>query len=119
MDGQLDLFSDKPKQVPASDPCANFHHGASTSVDAFRSTPETSRQAQRETIFRYILDSGSNGATCDEAEAFLKVSHQTASARITDLLEAGRIHYGTETRKTRAGKSARVYRISNSEGGIA
>lgn len=115
-EGQQDLFEPaKFKPVPApvvGDICSNFHGGADTSKEAFQSTPQSSRTAQQARILKFISDRGSEGATCDEAERALQLPHQTASARITELTAAGRIQFGTDRRKTIAGKSARVYRAA-------
>jgi predicted transcriptional regulator len=48
-------------------------------------------------------------ATCDEVEAKLGMSHQTASARIRELSLMGFIEDTGTRRKTRSGRSARVY----------
>lgn len=48
------------------------------------------------------------GLTCDEVEQRTGLSHQTASARIRELLESDSLyHHGT--RSTRSGRKARVY----------
>lgn len=52
--------------------------------------------------------------TCDEVEDRLNLSHQTCSARITELLQQSRLyvklHDGIQVRrKTRSGRNARVY----------
>jgi hypothetical protein len=109
---QLDLFQGQPKQlVPASDLCAGYHVHADTSVEAFQTTSDSTRHAQRSRILEYIR-SCAKGATCDEVEVALHLNHQGASARITELSALSLISHGDERRKTRAGKSARVYRIS-------
>lgn len=51
------------------------------------------------------------GATCDEVERLLGLSHQTASARIRELTQLGRLRDSGERRKTRTGRNARVYTI--------
>lgn len=63
-------------------------------------------------VFDLIRLAGWNGKTCDEIEAETGVTHQSASARIHEL-----IHYSPKPlierrgtmRKTRAGRSAFVY----------
>jgi len=63
----------------------------------------------REQIFGYI-DSCATGATCDEVERALGLRHSTASARIRELHQDGRLRYDAEqTRLTSAGCPARVY----------
>lgn len=48
------------------------------------------------------------GVTADELEVKLKLSHQTCSARVTELLKDKAIHWKGK-RKTRSGRMARVY----------
>lgn len=88
---------------------ANYHGGAETSVEAHATTPEATRQALRSQVLALVEASGPFGLTCDEAEARIGLSHQAVSPRFTELLANNQIHYGKERRKTRMGKSARVY----------
>ena len=111
MQGQQDLFDGKPRQlIPGTDITARYHRGAETSVEAFKSTPTSTRKAQAARILRFIAERQQNGATCEEVEIALQLSHQTASARISELSAEHHIHHGTDRRKTSHGKSARVYR---------
>lgn len=96
------------------DICQNFHKGADTSVAAFETTPETSRQALRGMVLGLVEASGPFGLTCDEAEARTGLSHQAVSPRFTELVAHKQIHYGKERRKTRSGKSSRVYFVGPS-----
>lgn len=50
-----------------------------------------------------------DGATCDEVEVVLGLRHQTASARIRDLVIAKRIFDTGRRRLTRSGRKARIY----------
>ena len=59
-------------------------------------------------ILHYIDDQRGHGATCDEAEQYLSLAHQTASARITELRKAGDIE-AIAKRPTRTGSPAAVY----------
>lgn len=59
-------------------------------------------------IFHRILNSPL-GATCDELEIRLGLTHQTASGAITALLKKGLIVDSGETRQTRSRRKARVY----------
>jgi hypothetical protein len=92
-----------------SDITANFHMNSDTSVAAFNSTPGSHRQVQRTRIYEKIGEL--NGATCSEIESLLGLSHQTASARITELQKYNRIFDTGERRLTQLGKKARVYKI--------
>ena len=62
-------------------------------------------------VLRYIKDQGSRGATCDEAEQGLNLSHQCCSARINGLMKKGIIK-ATTKRKTRSGRNAYVWIVS-------
>lgn len=94
-----------------TDLCAGRHGGAETSAQAFSGTPAVSREAQQSKIL-WLIKARQQGATCDEAEVILGLSHQTCSARITELSTRGKIRFGVERRKTRAGKAARVYFVA-------
>lgn len=60
-------------------------------------------------ILDVIRQSGVRGATCDEVEETTGLSHQTASARVHELMKAGRIVAAEGKRKTRAGRAATVW----------
>jgi len=75
-------------------------------------------QSLRRRIYSYILEQNYLGATCEQVEMALNLSHQTASARITELrthrTHGGRITYlmdGSKKvrRATLSGRSANVY----------
>lgn len=55
---------------------------------------------------------GIKGATCDEIEHLLALSHQTTSARCRRLAVLGRIVDSGERRKTRSGRNAVVWRVA-------
>lgn len=74
---------------------------------------EPSAMAMRGTVEQYIRERG--GATCDEVEVALGMRHQTASARIRELVLAERLIDTGDTRKTRSGSLARVYRAGKKE----
>lgn len=63
----------------------------------------------REEVFRFVKYMGSAGATCDEAEADLFLSHQTCSARFNELWRRGRIVDSGQRRPTRSGRKAIVF----------
>lgn len=86
------------------DPCERYHKGAETSVEAFRGLPA---ETIREEVYRIIRDCG--GLACEQVEDKLKMPHQTASARITELLAQGRLSVSKRLHKTRSGRNARVY----------
>lgn len=107
---QRDLFSSQKQLVPGADLCAPRHRGADTSVEAFSATPTHVRTRQRDDILHFIKQRGSLGCTCSEVEDALSLSHQAASARITELHALGLIAFSDDRRKTKSGRPARVYR---------
>lgn len=86
------------------DICAN-RHGVNQQSQA--ANARTNKQRDAAKIMAFIESSGS--ATCDEAEAILVISHQTCSARFSDLKRAGLIE-PTVRRKTRSGCTAMAWR---------
>ena len=81
-------------------------------------TRETSRAAYasvepelprlRADVLKFIRRCGKQGATCDEIEAGLGMSHQTVSARVNELMNTERI-VDVGRRKTRSGRTAFVW----------
>lgn len=69
--------------------------------------PHVLRQQDR--VLASISARHSDGMTCDEVEVALGLSHQTASARIRDLVKAGAIVDSDIRRPTRTGRKAAVY----------
>jgi hypothetical protein len=96
------------------DVCKNKHNGADTSAAAFQSTTTESRYKQRVTVMAVFQDTRrwygvDPGCTCDEVEVVTGMSHQSTSARITELVIEGKIRDTGVRRKTRTGRTARVY----------
>jgi hypothetical protein len=52
------------------------------------------------------------GATCDELEVTLRLSHQTCSARINQARKRGMIRDSGRTRETRTGRQAIVWVVN-------
>ncbi len=77
-----------------------------TSVAAGESMAGTSSYL-RNLILAYIRRTG--GSTCDEVEAAEYLRHQTASARIRELVQMGLLRDSDRTRKTRSGRAAVVW----------
>ena len=68
-------------------------------------------KADAGTMRTKVLDLVSQSpVTCDEIEAALGMTHQTASARLTELFQASRV-VRTGKRPTRSGRSAWVYDV--------
>ena len=78
----------------------------STSRAAYESIKEL-RSTLYKKVLKHIRDTG--GATCDETEQALGLSHQTCSARFNDLSRTGRIYISGLRRPTRSGRQANVY----------
>lgn len=82
--------------------------GSDTSLAAAEAIrPHAPRQ--QDLVLASIAARYSEGMTCDEVEVALSLSHQTASARIRDLVKAGAIVDSGQRRKTRSGRKAAVY----------
>lgn len=86
------------------DICANRHGGNAESVSANKGTNKVNDSAY---ILR-MIDLFGDG-TCDEVESRTCLSHQTCSARFSDLKKAGLIE-PTMRRKTRSGRWAMAWR---------
>lgn len=57
-------------------------------------------------VARYVFACGDEGATSDEVEAALKMSHQSASAALNALAKDGYVVSARHKRKTRSGGDA-------------
>lgn len=84
-----------------------------TSQAAFERVARFTRTGDQRRVLQYVYESAGMGATCDEAEVALGLSHQTASARFNDLMRAGLIARGGWQRPTRTGNKAHVYVLSS------
>lgn len=92
-----------------SDICRNRHQGNQFSEAANESIAGV-KSKLREQVYELIASS--NGITCESVEALLGLSHQTASARISELKKAGRVDVSGRA-QTKSGRTAGVYRASN------
>ena len=106
-DDLLSFFS-QPVNAP--------HNGVDTSIDAAESISE-SLSAMRLQVFQEVKNA-KDGLTCDQVEQILGMKHQTASARLNDLMKAEppvlcfEIDKKTNKprrRTTRSGRTARIY----------
>jgi DNA-binding transcriptional regulator LsrR (DeoR family) len=80
---------------------------------AHRSRSDQQREGDRRTILEEYDLVGDAGLTCDEVEDRLNFSHQTASARLTELKRDGELRIRIvdgigQRRKTRTGRTAWV-----------
>lgn len=64
---------------------------------------------KQHTVLAAIRQAGSSGATCFEVEQGTGLPHQTASARIRELAQAGRIQWSGTKRPTWSGRQAKVW----------
>ena len=94
--------------LPLFDICASRHKGDECSAAA---NLKTNKQRDAARILKYL--DVYNGKTCDELEVALGMSHQTCSARCSDLARAGLIIRTGEKRPTRTGSPAAVYTINS------
>jgi predicted transcriptional regulator len=88
------------------DICRNRHGGADTSMEAWESIANCAGKI-RKRVFDFIQEQGR--ASCEEIEISLCLSHQTASARLSELKRDGFIKICTQRARTRSGRSARIY----------
>jgi len=85
----------------------NFHGGNPESVIAKELSRKTAER-DRGWITRLTTRMGQYGITCDEAERMLGLSHQTCSARFSELKRDGILLPTLFTRRTRHNAPARV-----------
>lgn len=90
------------------------HNGVSTSIAAAESMRDHSVRLLTHVV-AYIEGCAAFGATSDEAEQALKLSHQTCSARFNQAHRSGLIIRTAFKRKTRSGRDAFVYRYAKLE----
>lgn len=87
--------------------------GSETSQAAAESMREHAGK-QEQSVLAAIVERGPVGATTDELETQLGLSHQSASARVSTLKKQGAIVENGQRRKTRSGRNAAVYILSQS-----
>jgi response regulator of citrate/malate metabolism len=95
----------------AVDICENNHKGNEESKEAHGSI-NGKKAAMYEQILGTLYCSYGRGLTCDEVEERIAMSHQTCSARFSELKRDGLIVSTGERRKTRSGRPAMAYRIN-------
>jgi len=89
---------------------ANYHQGSETSKIAYLHTPSKVRSQHRQQIIEKIHEIGD--ATCSELEVLLNLTHQTASARISELKRDEIIKETGNKRLTQSGRPAHVYKLN-------
>ena len=92
----------KPRQTKSYTP-------PETSLEAHKSQKDKAPVDASKILSYIIREDRPKGATCDEIEVALSLSHQTASARVRDLFKAGSIRDSGIRRNTRTGRKAAVW----------
>lgn len=106
---QLNIFEDI---------CERKHKSNSNSLEAHDSIV-SSKQSTILMILRALrFCDQAVGMTCDEIETQLALSHQTASARFSEMKRDGLI-YSKMKRKTRSGRNAASYVLTTTGARIA
>jgi Fic family protein len=105
---QADLFTfdDDAEQTYPQRP--GFVRDSDTSRAAADSFDESDLSRQKQLIMG-CYHARRNGLTCDEIEVALGFRHQTASARIRELVLNGFLVDTGLRRQTRSGRPARIY----------
>jgi len=98
-DGELPLFHNRYPDTPGY----NFRD---TSQQAAK---QIKPAALRLRLLAEMRLRGSMGATCDELEQAMGLSHQTASARLREMNLKGQVVDSGERRPTRSGRAAIVW----------
>lgn len=84
------------------------HNNTETSKKAADSMKSHTGRLRMEIVAELVKHD--SGLTCDQLEVLLEMSHQTCSARVSELYRDGRI-FRDGKRPTRSGRSAFVYKI--------
>lgn len=87
---------------------SHYHGGHPRSVEAHESIRGEAKRVARARVYNYVHAQGLDGAICDEAEIALSMSHQSCSARFSDLKRDDMIVETNQQRLTRSGRYATV-----------
>lgn len=96
------------------EPKLPFVRGSDTSREAAIAKQKTSA-ADEALVYAFLEKRGATGATDDEIESGLGMSHQNASARRNGLVKKGRVKDSGERRKTRYNRAAAVWILGKGE----
>jgi len=88
-----------------------FVAGSETSEEAADSM-ERAAPGYEAAVFGFILRRGAQGATSDEVQEALGLTHQNGSARVSTLAKRGLLVLNGVKRPTRAGRRAGVYVVA-------
>ena len=90
----------------------NYHGGNRYSRDAFDSLTTQQKENDKMRIRALMIEIGPKiGVICDEAERFLKMSHQTCSARFSDMRHKDKELVKVGERPTRSGRMAAAWTL--------
>ena len=89
------------------------HHGGNEQSEAANASVHASKQAMRERILRLLAE---QPRTCDELEMLTGCSHQSCSARLSELRLYGKVRRSGQ-RATRSGRMAAVLEVTDSNKG--
>lgn len=89
-------------------PLTPGHVAGSDTSEAAAASMNASAAGYRERVFAMFA---LGNWTCDALEERMNLSHQTVSARIRELVLAGRLTDSGERRKTRSGRKAAVWMV--------
>lgn len=94
------------------DDITSRYHGGNPESQQAKLLSLSNTQRDRQRIVRLAFTRGAYGITCDEAERLLGLSHQTCSARFSEL-KRDRVLLPTDVRRqTRNNAPARVMRLA-------
>ena len=106
MHQQMNLLDQK-----GPDPTAALHGSNPESKAAWESLDKDTLEGKRWLVYNCI-ERAPNGATCEEVEQETGLSHQTASARCTELKHRKLIVI-VGRRPTSTGRTAAVYKVAS------
>src|SRR4051794_1264922 len=90
----------------------NYHKGDPYSAEAFESLTSQDKERDKIRIRGLMLNTDpKRGITCDEAEDILDMSHQTCSARFSDMKKDNELMKVSE-RETRTGRKAGAWTLT-------
>ena len=84
----------------------------SNDTDSKAAAEKLDRARQAAITLSALIDAGPSGLTTEQIEHKTGQRHQTASARVLELREAGLIVATGERRRTTSGRTAAVYRVT-------
>lgn len=104
----LSQWREKQRKKQIATPQSAPHNGIDTSMLAAESLHDLGGRLRFE-VYSFITQCGWTGATCDEIEQALNMKHQTASARVNELMNGGHIQNSGRKRSTSSGRAAIVW----------